>query len=212
MRKLLTIPFLSILTIITANAQGPWQKFNDAGLKEIAAHFLNPPPENGLVLWWGWDGPVNEEVIRRDLDKIQSFGFRQVMIEAGYGMAAPYLSPGWFELVKIATEQARIRGMRVWVEDEGKYPSGFAGGKFSSERPDLRMQGLVITEKIDAADGQVVSRKLMPGTLSAVAVCMDNNLIQQLNVGWENCYGQRLPGNGRYYWPVMNFELPRHVQ
>jgi hypothetical protein len=183
MRKLLTIPFLSILTIITANAQRPWQKFNDAGLKEIAAHFLNPPPENGLVLWWGWDGPVNEEVIRRDLDKIQSFGFRQVMIEAGYGMAAPYLSPGWFELVKIATEQARLRGMRVWVEDEGKYPSGFAGGKFSSERPDLRMQGLVITEKIDAADGQVVSRKLMPGTLSAVAVCMDNNLIQQLNVG-----------------------------
>ena len=38
--------------------------------------------------------------------------------------------------------------MKVWIIDEGKYPSGFAGGKFSQERPDLRMQALVIGDTI----------------------------------------------------------------
>ena len=182
MRNLLSTLILSFLTMMVAYAQQPWQKINDIGLKDIAANFMNPPAENGLVLWWGWDGPVNEEVIKQDLDKIKSFGFKQVMIEAGYGMTATYLSPGWFELVKTATEQARIRGMRVWVEDEGKYPSGFAGGKFSTDRPDLRMQGLVITEKIDAVAGQVISRKLTSETLSAISVNLDDNSIQYIPI------------------------------
>jgi hypothetical protein len=182
MRKLLSTFIFSFLTMVVAQAQQPWQKINDIGLKDIATNFITPPSENGIVLWWGWDGPVNEEVIKRDLDKIKSFGFKQVMIEAGYGMASPYLSPGWFELVKTATEQAKLRGMRVWVEDDGKYPSGFAGGKFSAERPDLKMQALVTIEKIDAPTGQLITRKLTPETVSAVAINAESNNMQYLPV------------------------------
>jgi len=182
MKKLLSTLLFSFLTILIVHAQQPWQKISDNGLKDVAANFVNTPSENGLVLWWGWDGPVNEEVIKRDLDKIKSFGFKQVMIEAGYGMTAAYLSPGWFELVKTATEQAKIRGMRVWVEDEGKYPSGFAGGKFSAERPDLKIQALVVIEKIDAVPGQPISKKTTAETVSAIAVNLDNNTIQQLPI------------------------------
>jgi len=182
MKKLLSTLLFSFLILLTVQAQQPWQKINDNGLKDIATNFVNPPSENGLVLWWGWDGPVTEDVIKRDLDKIKSFGFKQVMIEAGYGMTAPYLSSGWFELVKIATEQAKIRGMRVWVEDEGKYPSGFAGGKFSAERPDLRMQTLVVTAKIDAVGGTPFNKKITSETISAIAVNLDNNAIQLLPI------------------------------
>jgi hypothetical protein len=182
MKKLLLTLLFSFLILLTVHAQQPWQKISDLGLKDLATKFIDPPAENGLLLWWGWDGPVNEDVIKRDLDKIKSFGFKQVMIEAGYGMTATYLSPGWFEMVKIATEQARIRGMRVWVEDEGKYPSGFAGGKFSAERPDLRMQALVVKAKIDAVAGTPFNQKITPETTSAIAVNLDNNAIQLLPI------------------------------
>jgi hypothetical protein len=124
---------------------------------------------------------VSEEVILRDLDAIQARGFLAVMIEAGYQMAAPYLSRGWFELVRFAVEQARGRGMRVWVEDEGKYPSGFAGGKFSAERPDLRMQALVVAEKIAVAGGETLARKLPPETLGALAVSLEGNRSEVLD-------------------------------
>jgi hypothetical protein len=169
-----SIFFLRIIALIaflssTAEAQRPWQQITNRGIDEIAAGFKTPPAEYGMILWWGWDGPMTDTVIRRDLDRIKAMGFRGVMVEAGYGMTAKYLSPEWFDLVKIAVLEAQKRDMRVWIEDEGKYPSGFAGGKFSQERPDLKMQGLIVIEKFDGKAGETISKKLPWYALSAVA-------------------------------------------
>jgi hypothetical protein len=199
MKKLIILTVLAFLLITAGKAQRPWQQINNIDSKSLATHFMTPPPEYGLILWWGWDGPITEEVIKRDLDKIKSFGFRQVMIEAGYGMTAPYLSTGWFELIKIAVEQARLRDMRVWVEDEGKYPSGFAGGKFSAERPDLKMQGLVLEEKFETTSGQKIERKLAPSTLSAIAINQDDNKIQYLKI--NNGMLEWTPPSGK--WSIL---------
>ncbi len=136
MRVLSQLSCLLLLVSSALASERPWQQLSDPSLAEVASHFGSPPPEYGVTLWWGWDGPVDEAVITRDLDAIKAKGIRSVLIEAGYGMKAPYLSPGWFALVRFAVEQARDRGMRVWVEDEGKYPSGFAGGKV--QRPSAR--------------------------------------------------------------------------
>jgi hypothetical protein len=141
------LPFAAaalLLSTVASTAERPWQGFTDPTAAQLAAAFRDPPPEYAVTLWWGWDGAVDEAVIARDLDTIHAKGLRSVLIEAGYGMSAPYLSLGWFERVRFAVAEARRRGMRVWVEDEGKYPSGFAGGKFSAERPDLRMQSQVV--------------------------------------------------------------------
>jgi hypothetical protein len=174
-KRTIVIPFL--LFILTySQAQRPWQKLNYPTIKEVAANFLMTPPENSLTLWWGWDGPVSESIITSDLDKIKSFGYNAVMIEAGYGMAQPYLSDGWFELVKFAVGQAKIRGMRVWIEDEGKYPSGFAGGKFSAERPDLRMQALLPFSTIQLRGGETLNQKFNPDIISAVATDKMGNI------------------------------------
>jgi len=60
--------------------------------------------------------------------------------------------------------------MRVYLVDEGKYPSGFAGGRFSAERPDLRMQGLGICERIAVGPGETLSRQLPPEVVGAIVV------------------------------------------
>lgn len=164
-------------------ADRPWQQLAMPSAAEVAADFLAPPPEYGLTVWWGWDGAVTAEVINRDLDAFRARGVRVVTIEAGYGMNAPYLSPGWFETVKLAVEQARRRGMRVWLVDEGKYPSGFAGGKFSAERPDLRMQALAVAERVEVAGGATLARPLPPETVGVLAVNEADNLNQPIAVG-----------------------------
>jgi hypothetical protein len=169
MKKTIISAIFLIAAAILSDAQQPWQKITDPKTSEIAGNFKSPPAEYGMILWWGWDGPMTDTVIRRDLDRIKEMGFQGVMIEAGYGMSAKYLSPEWFSLVKLAVYEAKQRGMRVWIEDEGKYPSGFAGGKFSNERPDLKMQGLVVTERINPGAGEKITRKLPYYTLSAVA-------------------------------------------
>ena len=181
--KRLIITALGILVFqFPLNSQQFWQKISDPASRDLAKEFLSPPAEYGMILWWGWDGRMSDTVIKRDLDRIKAMGFRGVMVEAGYGMKAGYLSPEWFALVKIAVEEAKARGMKVWIEDEGKYPSGFAGGKFSNERPDLKMQGLVLTERIDVKSGESIERKLPWYVVSAAAFNSDDKTCKILDI------------------------------
>jgi hypothetical protein len=173
---------LLLLLPLVICAQAPWQSIQVLSAADIASRFKTPPPEYGMTVWWGWDGSITAEVINRDLDAFLARGIRVVTIEAGYGMKDPYLSAGWFETIKLAVAQARQRGMRVWLVDEGKYPSGFAGGKFSTERPDLRMQGLVVAERIPAASGETVRRQLPAETMGAIAVNQADKSCQKLEI------------------------------
>ncbi|HVS70513.1 MAG TPA: glycosyl hydrolase [Phycisphaerae bacterium] len=124
---------------------------------ELTANVKEPPAEYSLSLYWGWEGKITPELLDRELDMIKSRGFRCVTIEPGYFLDPPYLSPGWFDTMKMGVELAKKKGMHVYIVDEGKYPSGFAGGKFSQERPDLRMQGMN-ARRIPVAAGQEISQ------------------------------------------------------
>ena len=117
--------------------------WNRTSIQEAAARFPDPPQELASHVIWGWDGDMDLVTIRHDLDSIRSKGFRSVIIEAGYRMPFEYLSDGWFRTVRTAVLEAKQRGLKVWIIDEGKYPSGFAGGKFTLERPEMRMKALV---------------------------------------------------------------------
>ncbi len=166
MKRILAWSTLAILAGAAVAAES-WQRMNNPSTEEAARLFVSPPPEYGAILWWGWVGDVDESVIRRDLDNIKAHGFNQVMIEAGYGMPDGYLTDGWFRRIALAVKEAGARGMRVWIEDEGKYPSGFAGGRFSKLRPDLREQALSTVMKLEDArfvnlSGQAYEAILLP--------------------------------------------------
>ena len=180
------ITFVLLLSLILiqsgCDAGSLRQGITSASVDEVASAFSSPPVEYGMTFYWGWDGHVTEEVIARDMDAYKARNVHIVTLEPGYGMSNPYLSPGWFESVKLAVEMARRRDMRVWLVDEGKYPSGFAGGKFSAERPDLRMQALVVADRITVAAGETVSRELSPETVSAVAVNKADNSSRILTI------------------------------
>ncbi|MBR7054577.1 MAG: right-handed parallel beta-helix repeat-containing protein [Prevotella sp.] len=120
-----------------------------AAQAQMEKAFKMPPAEMCSHVILGWEGEITPEVISRDLSEIQAKGFRNVIIEPGYHMGIEYLGPQWFANMRMMADSVERRGMRMWIIDEGKYPSGMAGGKFSKERPDLCMQALV-------ADGDTV--------------------------------------------------------
>ena len=86
--------------------------------------FSNPPAEMCSHVILGWDGEISAQVMERDLDAIQKAGFRNVIIEPGYRMGTPYLSEQWFQNVRMMADAVARRGMKMWIIDEGKYPSG----------------------------------------------------------------------------------------
>ena len=168
--------FLLCLALLVAGQgvfgqQHAWHGIHRTPLSEAAARFANPPGEFASHVIWGWEGPMDIKTIRHDLDSIKAKGFRSVIFEAGYRLPYEYLSEGWFKGIRTGVLEAKKRGLKVWIIDEGKYPSGFAGGKFTRERPDLRMKAVVAVDTIRVAAGQHLERfEVTPRALSAVAV------------------------------------------
>ncbi len=183
------------ISFLSCSDNRPWQNFNDTSVDEIAANFQSPPVEYSLTFYWGWDGEITEEVIARDLDAFKARGVYIVTLESGYNMGSPYLSPEWLDMVKRTVELARERDMRVWIVDEGKYPSGFAGGKFTTDAPELRMKALVVADQLEAAGGETISRKLSDDIVSAIAInkADSSNQILDIQAGelqWKAPEGQ----------------------
>jgi hypothetical protein len=73
----------------------------------------------------------------------------------------------------VFVEEAKQRNMRVWIVDDAGYPSGFAGGKFTQEKPELRMQTLALAKKIPVAAGGTLSQPVTPETVAVLAVNAD---------------------------------------
>ena len=156
-----------------ALAQQAWQHLQNLTAAEVAARWKRPPPEYGPEPYYGLNGNVSIPQVQRDLDTLHGFGFQAVTVQAGYNMPFAYLSPEYFAFFRKFVLEAKRRNMRVWIVDDAGYPSGFAGGKFTSEKPELRMQALEVAEKIPVSAGTVLHRKLPPGTVSAAAVDQD---------------------------------------
>jgi len=166
----LSVLCLSGALCVGASAQQPWQKLEMPTADEMAKAWQSPPPEYGPEPYYGLNGPVTLETVAHDLDTMKSLGFQAVTVQAGYSMKQAYLSPEYFAFFKQFVAEAKKRDMRVWVVDDAGYPSGFAGGKFSSERPELRMQALTIEQRLPVKGGETLNQKLGPAAVAASAV------------------------------------------
>lgn len=149
-------------------ADRPWQQIQMPTAAQMQAAWNNPPPEYGPEPYYGMNGPITRDVIRRDLDTMKASGWRAVTVEYGSGGGYDYLSPQHMAIFKQFVAEAKKRDMRVWIVDDAGYPSGFAGGRFSNQRPELRMQVLQ-TAKTLTIDGGISVDEAVPADTVAVS-------------------------------------------
>jgi hypothetical protein len=186
-------------------AQRPWQQITVPSVSEAAANFRTPPREYGAIHWAIWGNQLTQARIVEEFDQLVANGVYVVNLAPARGMTPKYLSPEHLALIKFAIEEARKRGMKVWLADEGSYPSGFAGGKISEEYPQLTMQGIVADTRIGVAPGQTISLPVPPDTLGALTLSPQAGTADVLpirggQIKWT------APPEGR--WEVL---LVRHV-
>jgi len=177
MKKLARIPLAATIFLLQptlAVCQQAWQHLQNSTAAEVAALWNDPPPEYGPEPYYGLNGPVTISQVERDLDMLHSLGFQAVTAQAGYNMPFAYLSPEYFAFFRKFVDEAKQRNMRVWIVDDAGYPSGFAGGKFTTERPELRMQAIEVSQKIPVAGESMLHlADLSPDVVSAAAVDQD---------------------------------------
>lgn len=106
------------------------------------ALFQNPPSAYRDVPFWAWNTKVTPEDVDFCLDIFQKMGMGGFFIHSRTGMNIPYLGEDFLKMVSYARDQAESRGLKTWLYDEDRWPSGFAGGKVT-ENKEYRARYLV---------------------------------------------------------------------
>jgi hypothetical protein len=203
------------------SAQRPWQEITVPSLNEVAANFKAPPHEYGAIQpFLSWNGPdANERKARivQDLDRLAANGVFVFNMSPGRGEPM-YLSPQHMEQVKFVVQEAAKRGMKLWLQDECDYPSGFAGGKMIKEYPQLCMQGIVADIRIRVAPGQRLAVPVSSDTLAIMALetAQDQSLHAVIPIPlppdgqlkWTVPAEGSTPNEPRYSWEVL---FVRHI-
>jgi hypothetical protein len=183
-RTLLLLPIL--IPALLAPAQTtqptprPWQEITVPTVAQAAANFKSPPHEYGAIQafqnWNGTDIPALHQRITADLDRMAANGMFIVNLAPGRRTAGEpaYLSPGHMDEVKFIVAEAAKRNMRLWIQDESDYPSGFADGYISERYPQLGMQVMAADLHLHVAPGELLELPLPTTTLAVWATATDN--------------------------------------
>lgn len=199
--KISKVPLLVSLLAAALPAQRPWQEITVPSVRDVAANFKTPPHEYGAIQpfasWNGTDPKEVRERIVRDFDRLAANGVFVVNLSPGRG-EPKYLSPEHMDQVKFTVQEAAKRDMRLWIQDESDYPSGFAGGNISRQYPQLGMQGIVADIRVHVVPGQTLTMPAPPDTLGifATKTSTDQQVLGVVNIP--------VPANGQLKWTVPN--------
>lgn len=85
---------------------------------------------------------MEDDEIKRQIKEMADKGIKGFFIHPRQGLSIPYLSEEWFRKVGIAVEEAKQRGLEVWLYDEYPYPSGVSGGLVVLDHPEFEAKAL----------------------------------------------------------------------
>ncbi len=88
------------------------------------------------ILPFLWQKGEEEGIIREEMARVQASGIGAVCVEAR--PHPDFYGPQWWHDIDIIMDEARRRGMRVWLLDDDHFPTGHAIGKMKNAPADLQ--------------------------------------------------------------------------
>ena len=116
-------------------------------------------PENYIMPFF-WQHGAEESTLREYMEKIDSSGIHAVCLEAR--PHPDYVGPKWWQDVDVIMDEARHRGMRVWILDDSHFPTGYANGAVKNAPEHLKRWYL--EEKALEVDGPLEGFRLAAAT------------------------------------------------
>lgn len=105
--------------------------------------FKNPPSHYRGAPLWSWNGKLEDEELIRQIHILKEMGFSGFFMHPRTGLETEYLSEEWFRIVKLCVSEAENLGLKSWIYDEDRWPSGMAGG-LVTENPEHKMKSIAL--------------------------------------------------------------------
>ena len=117
-------------------------------MEHIMEAFITPSPEFRGKPFWSWNGKLDGQELIRQIGIMKEMGFGGFFIHSRIGLVDEYMGDKWMEMVQLCVEEAKKHNLEVWLYDEDRWPSGFAGG-FAVDRPEYTTKYIAL----DVLDG-----------------------------------------------------------
>lgn len=122
----------------------------DPILKDIAA----PGVEMHGAPFFALNAKLDPEEMRREMNVFHEMGMGGCFLHTRVGLATPYLGKDYMDSLRAAIEESQKLGLKPWLYDEDRWPSGAAGGLVTKD-PRFRMRKLVFLEVGEQMDTMV---------------------------------------------------------
>lgn len=94
-----------------------------------------------------WQHHEDKEILRRELRQMKENGIGGFIAESR--PHPDYLGSGWWEDMEILVQEAKRLGLKMWIFDDGSYPSGTANGLIGERYPQYMKRYLAV-QYVDA--------------------------------------------------------------
>lgn len=113
--------------------------------EQLRGKFDHPSVEYRSVPFWAWNDRLEEEELVRQVNQMKEQGMGGFFIHSRDGLETVYMGREWMAYTQKTVETAEELGMHVWLYDEDRWPSGFAGGLVQDRGGDaFRAKGLTM--------------------------------------------------------------------
>ena len=109
--------------------------------------FKHPGSEYRGTPFWAWNGKLEKEELKRQIEIFQQMGFGGFHMHVRTGLETEYLSEEYMEDIRFCIEEAKKRGMIAYLYDEDRWPSGSCGGQVTMNHPEYARKSLLLTTK-----------------------------------------------------------------
>ena len=106
--------------------------------------FKNPGKWFRGIPFWSINDKLDAGELTRQLRILEEGGFGGAFFHAREGLLTPYLGDEWFSRLKAVVKEASKLGMLIWLYDEDRWPSGFAGGYVPALGPEHRAKSIIM--------------------------------------------------------------------
>ena len=111
--------------------------------------FQNPTREYRGAPFWSWNNKLSRPILEKEIEAMKKMGFGGYYMHPRVGLATPYLSEEFMEMVRACLEKGKQCDMNTYLYDEDKWPSGPAGGLVTDLSAEHLEKYLVMTPTIE---------------------------------------------------------------
>lgn len=140
-----------------------YKKRNEAKLTDEL--FAKPGYEYRGAPFWAWNCRLDAAEIDRQVDVFDEMGLGGFHMHVRTGLETPYMSEEFMARIRQCVEKARSKGMKAYLYDEDRWPSGAAGGLVTKDKQYRARYLLFTPEKKEIAADDPYTRLLAAYTV-----------------------------------------------